>query len=271
MSRGAADSIAITTHASGPREVIAVGIPSFGMVHLYFTARLYNLRMPMNRVVRQFYVVGKEVGEARNEIAAHALAVEEHDPSLKCTKLLFLDDDLLFHPDALLKLLSHDRPIVSGLYYSKSSVPTPLILHADFGGTAKTWRPGELVECAGHGMGLCLIDTEVLRRVRDECHIGVDRHGFPAWFQTVRDAKVLRSDGMPSVYNSTEDWQFLEKVRSLGYQPVVDTSAQTFAWHLDTKSLTIYPQRQWNEFQQTGLITWPLDDGGAPVVWDNAA
>jgi hypothetical protein len=269
--RGAADSIEITTHATGPRELLAIGIPSFGMVHLYFCARLYNLRMPMNRVVRQFYVVGKEVGEARNELCARALDVGEDGQPERCTHLLFLDDDVLFHPDVLLKLLSHDRPIVSGLYYAKSSVPQPLILHGEFGGTARTWTPGDLVECEGHGMGLCLIRTEVLRRMRDELDLGTDPHGYPAWFRTVKDSPLVRADGVPAIYNSTEDWQFLMRARQLGYQPCVDTSAAAFGWHLDARAMTIYPQRQWTEFQKTGRVTWPLDSGGDAVVWEDAA
>lgn len=257
------DTINIAVHDAGPREVLAIGIPSFGMVHLFFCGRLFNLRHPMNRIVRQYYVVGKEVGAARNEIAANALGIDSAQE--KCTKLLFLDDDVLFHPDALLKLLSHDRPIVSGLYYTKTSVPTPLVLHGQYGGTARGWTPGDLVECEGHGMGLCLIDTEVLRRVRDECDIGVDKFGFPAWFETKKDVDVLRADGTPSFHSSTEDWNFLEKARSLGYRPCVDTSPQTFAWHIDTKQMRIYPEKQWHEYQTRGTITWDTNRG--PVVW----
>ena len=263
MSR-AADVIDIRVHEAGPREIIALGVPSFGMVHLYFTARLYNLRMPMNRVVRHFYVVGKEVGEARNEIAARALEID--GPAERVTKLLFLDDDMLFHPDALLKLLSHDRPIVSGLYYTKTSVPQPLVLHGEYGGTGRSWRPGELVECDGHGMGLCLLDADVLRRVRDETPgLGVDRHGFPAWFVTRRDDPVLRPDGVPALHSNTEDWDFLAKCRALGYRPCVDTSPQAFAWHLDTRSMRIYPEKQWHEFSTRGTVTW--DTAFGPVVW----
>jgi hypothetical protein len=261
--------VEIATYNTGPREVIGIGIPSFGMAHLYFAARLINLRMPMHRIIRWFFVIGKEVGSARNEIAARALAVGENDPSVRCTKLLFLDDDLMFHPDLLLKLLDHQRPIVSGLYYTKTSVPIPLVMHGDYGGTATSWRPGDLVECVGHGMGLCLMDTELLRRVRDELSIGVDAHGHPNWFQTVKDQSLFRSDGTPAIYNSTEDFDFLKKVRSLGYQPVVDTSAQAFAWHLDTKSMSAYPLKQYDEFVRTGKVTWQTDSG--PVVWEDAA
>ncbi len=269
MSHGTADRVDVTVHSTAPREVIAIGIPSFGLTHLFFTARLINLRMPLNRIIRWFFIIGKEVGYARNEIAAKALAVGEDDPSVRCSKLLFLDDDLLFHPELLLKLLSHERPIVSGLYYTKASVPTPLVLHGEYGGTAKSWTPGELIECDGHGMGSCLIDTDVLRRTRDELNIGLDPFGHPNWFETVKDSAIERPGGVKAIYNGTEDWAFLQKARQLGYQPCVDTSAQAFAWHLDAKAMIAYPQRQWDEFIKTGKVTWPTD--GTPVVWENAA
>lgn len=269
MSRGPADRVDVAVHTAAPREFIAIGVPSFGMVHLFWVARLMNLRMPMNTVIRWFYVVGKEVGEARNEIVAKALASEASDPPMRCRAIFFLDDDVLCHPDALLKLLSHRRPIVSGLYYTKTSVPTPLALHDEGQGTARAWRPGDLIEVAGHGMGLTLIDAEVFRRVRDEMEIGPDAHGYPAWFKTTRDAALLRSDGVPATVNQTEDMHFLSLARALGYQPAVDTAPQTFAWHLDAKQGKCYPLQQFHEWTTQGTITWPTDDG--PVVWMDAA
>ena len=74
---------------------------------------------------------------------------------------------------------------------------------------------------------------------------------------------------MPAIHNSTEDVYFLKRVAALGYQPVVDTSAQTFAWHLDTKQMRAYPEKQWVEFTKTGLVTWPTDTGAH--VWSDAA
>jgi hypothetical protein len=269
MSRGSADSIDIRTYGQAQRSFIALGIPSFGMVHLFFAARLYNLRMPMNRVVRHFYVVGKEVGLARNEIVARALEVETHDPSLRCSHVFFMDDDVLCHPEALTKLLSDNRPIVSGLYYAKTQVPTPLVLHSDYGGVARSWTPGDLVDCSGHGMGLTLIDADVFRRLRDETDLGVDSGGYPNWYATTKDEQILRADGVPSVLNQTEDLAFLGKAAALGYQPCVDTSAQAFGWHLDTKTMTAFPSAQWSEFTKTGKVTWQTEHG--PVVWENAA
>lgn len=269
MTRGASDKTDLRIYDTGPRPVIALGIPSFGMVHLFFAARLLNLRFPMNSIVRQFFVVGKEVGEARNEIVSRALAIEEEDSTLRCSHVFFLDDDVLFHPDALNQLLSHQRPIVSGLYYTKTHVPTPLVLHGEYDGTARSWVPGELIECWGHGMGLTLIQADVFRTLRDRGDLGVDAGGHPNWFQTTRDQAIVRPDGVTNVFNQTEDMKFLMKAREFGFTAAVDTSAAAFGWHLDTRTKTAYPKKQWTEFMETGRITWQTDKG--PVVWDNAA
>lgn len=270
MSRGPADVHEFSVHPQKPREFIAIGIPSFGMVHLFFLARMLNLRIPPNVALRWIYCVGKEVGDARNEIVAKALSSEQAtDPPMRCRAIFFVDDDVLCHPDALLKLSADQRPIVSGLYYTKTSVPTPLALHEEGQGVTRSWRPGEIIDVAGHGMGLALIDADVFRRLRDETDLGVDAYGHPCWFKTTRDAGLLRGDGAQVTHNQTEDLYFLARARALGYQPCVDTSPQTFAWHFDTRKMIGYPLAQWEEWHTKGTITWDTDDGA--VVWGNVA
>lgn len=265
MSRGAADSMVISNHRTGPREVIVIGVPTFGMVHVFFMQRYHDLRLPMNTIQKHIICIGKEVGCARNEIVAQALAIEDQDPTVRCSKIFFIDDDVLLHPDCLLKLLAHQRPIVSGLYYAKVSVPMPLVLRDEFAGVSTSWTPGDLVECAGHGMGICLIDADVFTRMRDELDLGVDAFGYPAWFKTTRDASVLGPAGERAISNQTEDMRFLGLAKQLGYQTAVDTSPQTFGWHLDTRTMQGYPLKQFDEWTRTGRITWETEKG--PVVW----
>lgn len=265
MSRGAGDTVEIHAQPMAPRDVIVLGVPSFGLVSLWWAGRLFTLRMPMNRIVRHVYCVGKEVGDARNEIVARALQIEQDDPTLRCSHVFFVDDDVLVHPDCLLQLLHRDRPIVSGLYYAKTSVPQPLVLSGEYDGTPTSWMPGDLVECWAHGMGATLIRAEVFRRLRDETPLGTDAHGYPQWFGTTRDAGLVRADGVTAVFNQTEDVAMLRKAAALGYQPAVDTSPQAFSFHWDQRHQTGYPLKQWAEFQQTGRITWDTPQG--PVAW----
>lgn len=270
MSRGPADSFEFVMHRTGPRDFIAMGIPTFGTVSIFWASRAFGmLRHPMNRVLRHYLILGSEVGVARNEIVAKALAVEEQDPGVRCSHVFFLDDDVLVHPECLLKLLAHELPIVSGLYFAKSAVPQALVLMEE--GVAKRWRPGDLVDCWAHGMGLTLIDATVFRRLRDETDLGVDSQGNPAWYATTRDIALVTSDGKPLIGNQTEDVTFLRRAAALGYQPRVDTSPQAFGFHWAHAEQRAYPLKQWWEFQKTGKITWTDTPDGVPVVWEEAA
>jgi hypothetical protein len=160
---------------------------------------------------------------------------------MRCKAVFFLDDDVLFHPDVLKKLLSHQRPIVSGLYYTKTAVPTPLALHDEGEGTARGWTPGELIEVAGHGMGCTLIDADVFRRMRDETDLGVDAHGFPRWFRTTRDELA---DAAGARRASTTRPRTCTSSRARGRSAISRRSTpgpQAFGWHFDTKQGVGYP------------------------------
>lgn len=266
MSRGAADTFEVVTRTQKPKEFIALGIPTFGTVDIFWAMRAFGqLRHPMNRIIRTFVILGDEVGVARNEIVARALAVEEKDPTLRCSHVFFLDDDVLAHPEALLKLLADDRKIVSGLYFAKTVVPQALVLVED--GVERKWRPGDIVDCYAHGMGLTLIDADVFRELKAKGDLGTDANGNPNWFETTRDAMVLNHEGVPAFHNQTEDVNFLRKAAALGYQPCVDTGAATFAFHYSRGEKRGYPVKQWAEWQEHGTITWTDTPDGQPVTW----
>jgi hypothetical protein len=198
----------------------------------------------------QDYVIGKTgpsgIAEARNTIVTGALNRAE-----EVTHVFFVDDDVLFHSDVLLTLLSHNKPMVSGLYYQKSPLPSPLLWEAPHQGAVTDWTPNTLQPCWAHGMGLTLIRTEVFRRMQDELPLGVDDGGNPAWFR----ARHELIDGIPT--QISEDVDFLGKARALGYQPLVDTSKAAFGWHYDGTARVGYPTPQWKELCTTGVVTWP--------------
>lgn len=272
MTRGASDTHQfIANEEAGPRQVIGIGVPSFGMVSLYWAARLLALRMPFNTVARYFYVTGHEVGMARNQIVHLARQIRGTGPGeLRCTHLLFLDDDVLFHPDLLIRLLSHDRPMVSGLYYTKTREAQPLMFKGDYQGVATDWKHGDLVDVSAHGMGLCLINLDVFDEIDnaegDEVDgitsrmLPRDARGYPAFFTTTRDGRVPGNHG---ITNQTEDAHFCRLARAVGVQPVVDTSAAAFGFHFDGATQRGYPLEQWQQFTKDGSITWPGD-----VIWE---
>lgn len=266
MRHTPSDLSVFSAYGTGRQKLVAWGVPTLGRVSMRWVSAHYMLAMPTNTTPVHIYCEGKEVGEARNEIIARALGMENAEREV--THVFFLDDDVLPHPYAFKKLFAAERDIISGLYFLKSPVPTPLVFREEGAGTY-TWTPGELVECEAHGMGLTLIRTEVFKRLRDETDLGIDSHGYPAWFKTLRDHQILTPDGQPGVVNETEDVYFLKRARALGYQPCVDTSAEAFGWHWDQSTQKAYPLKQWAEYQRTGTFTWDTPSG--PVKWGEAA
>lgn len=123
---------------------------------------LTQLRHPVNTKIDWVLTSDRIIG--RNTLARRA--VEEG-----AEWLLFLDDDHLFRPDILNRLLAWDVPIVGGLYLQR------MMPFASVAYTAKTESgnyipidltslPGEgLAEVCALGTGGMLIRTEVFREI----------------------------------------------------------------------------------------------------------
>lgn len=65
---------------------------------------------------------------------------------IKATHLLFIDSDMAFDKDALVRLLKHDRDVVSGLCTIKNPPYSPVALRRNEGGAWAKVDPNELVE-----------------------------------------------------------------------------------------------------------------------------
>lgn len=257
---------------------IVVGVPTFGQVSIQWHVGMLALRSPLNRVLNWYHVVGREVGDARNEIVQHALA---HVGACgeRASHVFFVDDDTLAPPDALVTLLGRKLPIVSGLYFAKTQFPQPLMLKSRLGGVIETWAPGSLVPCYAHGMGCTLIDLQVFRDLYalgsvvtlpktdvDFCHAchGTGRATrtpsdpcggcfgtglLVGWFKTTRE--FSDHDGTPLLHYETEDVHFLERATAAGYQPTVDTSVLAYHWHSGERRA--YPLADWTALMAAGV------------------
>ena len=88
-----------------------------------------------------------------------------------CTHILFIDDDMAYKPDALLKLLKHDKDIVSGLYLSRAYPHTPLafdIANEEDGSAFPMYLlPGKtgLHEIVAAGFGFLLVKTSIFEKL----------------------------------------------------------------------------------------------------------
>lgn len=245
-----------------PARVVIVAIPTFGTVSYAWHQHMMQLQNPMNRSVAHYAIGGQEVGDARNLLVDYALHFR-HSNGWTASHVFFVDDDTLIPPNALLKLLAHKKPIVGGLYFSKTDPAQPLMLGGDQGGVIDRWVPGSTVPCRVHGMGCTLIEMGVFRTLIEQklVETGVyyedtgprEVHRF---FATTRDRQLVSEDGMPTLFNETEDAYFLKRAAQAGYQPCVDTSV--LCWHWDNGAKVAYPLPQWIQHRSGQAVDWSM-------------
>lgn len=128
--------------------------------------------------------------------------------------LFFLDDDVLCPPDTILRLVNHNQPIISGVYYRRNEPICPVMLHDTPEGRAwvRAYPPNTLLEVHYVGAGCLLIHRSVLTSLpalSARCH----------WF----DWRVDRED-LPGEQRTSEDFTFCWHARQHGYRLLVDTS-----------------------------------------------
>lgn len=143
----------------------------------------------------------------------------DHARNTGCQKLLelgweylfFLDDDTIPPPDAILRLMAHRQPIVSGVYYRRNPPIVPVMLKET--PTGRNWitefKSPDLMEVDYVGAGCLLIHRDVLTKLA------------PPWF----DWRVDRYD-LPDTARMSEDFRFCQYARENGYKILVDTSVQ---------------------------------------------
>ncbi len=108
------------------------------------------------------------LSEARNFCVANVLTVPD------CTHVLFVDSDIIMPGDAIARLLKHQKPIVSALYFERRPPFAPVFrMERDKPAIQPTKIPDTLFEAPYIGMGFALIETNVCRRILD--HFGDTR------------------------------------------------------------------------------------------------
>jgi len=148
----------------------------------------------------------------------------DHARNVGCMKLLelgwewlfFLDDDTIPPPDAIIRLMNHKLPIVSGLYYRRNNPIVPVMLKNVPEG--RKWitefQAPSLVEVDYVGSGCLLIHRDVLTSLPALSE-------YRRWF----DWRVDRID-LPEKERMSEDFVFMDNARKHGYKIYVDTGVQ---------------------------------------------
>lgn len=147
-----------------PLQVL-IGSPARNEVKTKYTNDLVQMVGKMSRFRPDIHItVGHEEGSIlvgqRRSVAQYAV---DHDMDW----ILWIDSDMRFPPEALIRLLTHRKPIVAANYVTRTLPPIP-VTHLDDRSNGKRLytRPEDtgLVEVASTGMGLMLTAVEVFRK-----------------------------------------------------------------------------------------------------------
>lgn len=147
-----------------------VALPCMDMVHTAFLNSLLKLQLDPTSVVS--ITQGTLIYDARNRLFERAM-------NENCDRILFLDSDMVFDPDLLIRLNAdmEEREFVSGIYF-KRKVPIAPVIYSSLDYEIKedglTYPKAEIMvdyprdqifEVAGAGFGGVLIKTDLIRRV----------------------------------------------------------------------------------------------------------
>ena len=182
-----------------------IAIPCMDMLPVGFVQSLLYMHKGNNPTV--YFKPNSLVYDSRNLISLYAI-------ENGFDNVMWLDSDMLFPPDTLLKLHAHDKDMVTGLYVKRHEPIAPVIYetleeptrHEDGKLTANIvpymdYKEDYFFPVAGCGFGCVLTKTSLLKAVWDE--FGPAFTPYP-W--------------------AGEDISFCHRVNQLGYQIYCDSS-----------------------------------------------
>jgi hypothetical protein len=150
------------------------------------------------------------VSRARNSLVAKFLA------NPKATHLMFVDADITFTPDDILRLVLHNKDVVCGAYPMKT-IPIKYVLNIDENGI----HEDPLYEVKTAGTGFMMIKREVIEdmiekmpelKYKDSVGLGEQYEPFMyALFDTMIDEHQ---------HYLSEDWTFCKRVREVCHKRI---------------------------------------------------
>jgi hypothetical protein len=206
------------------REKCVVLVPVGGVIDPQCERSLHGLERRGYRVLR---VQGfSAIDYGRSVLACDALA-DGFD------ELMWIDSDIVFHPDSVEQIRGHGKPFVCGIYAKKSQ---PEFACDFLPGTPKiTFGPeGGLHEIRYAGFGFVHVRRSVFETIRSklslpECNKRFGKRIHPYFLP------MVVPDGAGNWY-LPEDYAFCERARQCGIRILADTTIRL--WHVGSYGYT---------------------------------
>lgn len=202
---------------------ILIGVPCMDTAPIEYINSILKLKKPLGTEI--LHVPLSLVYVARDMIIDYAIKGE-------FTHVMFIDSDMVFNSDLLIKLAEHDKDIVSGLAVKRKPPYTPCVyeklrigeLGEGICEIAKTYTEG-LNQAEGVGMACCLIKTAVFKKIRES--------GQQPFFP---------------IKGLGEDFAFCVRARQQGFKIYFDTSLKV--GHLGSIICSEDTYKAWNEVDE---------------------
>ncbi len=192
---------------SGAWEIKASKSVLVGILHVENTTLGWSFGLRNLIVPGEFLpVAGRPFDHARNEVCQVALQNGYE-------WVFFLDSDVIPPRDAIVRLISRQQPIISGVYCRRSP-PHGIPVYIKNKQWGYGFAPNKLIEVDVVGAGCLLIHRSVLERVPP-----IDARRGKHWFDWRVDCPNL-----PEGEAMSEDFSFCLHARKLGWKVIVDTS-----------------------------------------------
>ena len=215
QNKNAKEIVKMNTPTTQKKRIL-IAIPTAKNIEPETFKSIYDLIVPEGYQTTFQFFYGYNIDQVRNLIADWAVKGYDY--------LFSVDSDISFNPDTLIKLLSHDKDVVSGLYIQRK--PGQHILevyeHNAQGGVSNIpygkIKGQGLVEVASCGFGCALVKSQVLKTV-----------GYPQFkYHSALDHK----------HTISEDVDFCRKALAKGFKIWADTTVQcrhtgSFTFNID--------------------------------------
>ena len=166
--------------------------------------------------------------DANNNFATARTEIVKKALNKKSKYLFFIDTDVFIPKDALVRLMSHDADIITGVYWMKSHPPQPVIFKHFGDGPLWKIKPQEKpIEIDGAGLGCCLIKMDVFEKFKEK---GIDF--FKQDYDTIENGRKIH-------VNIGEDHWFFTEARKLGFKILCDTNV--LCDHYNAKTQEFFP------------------------------
>jgi 2-polyprenyl-3-methyl-5-hydroxy-6-metoxy-1,4-benzoquinol methylase/glycosyltransferase involved in cell wall biosynthesis len=205
------------------RAGIGIGVITRGNVSIKWMMHMKQVEkhIPIGMFWKYIVVEGKSWADGRTEVVRRAQAENFR-------YLMFIDDDTFIPEDAVIKLLQSNKPLISGIYWTKSENSSPVIFEKFGSGPMFKFPIDEVFRIAGSGAGCLLIDMNIF----DE----FDKQNIPYF----KENWVMElDDGKKMICPIGEDHYLFYMANKLGFEAYAHGGV--LCDHYDVNTKKFYP------------------------------